>query len=77
MACFLPLRPLSLWTLGSWVCRSPAFELPKTVFLSCTSTPPRRIALMRAVFLLASYVDRRPLSENTSRKLSGPTAFAV
>lgn len=66
-----------LRTLRSSVPRSPALELTRTVFLSCTSTPPRRLDLLRAVSLLASYVDRKPRSENTSRKLSDPTAFAV
>jgi hypothetical protein len=43
--------------------------------LSCASTPLRRLSPSLAVFLPAACVDRRPPSENTSRKLPCPSAF--
>ena len=70
-----PFALLIQWALGSPVSRGATDELTKVAFLSCTSTPPRRVHLTRAADLLTSYVDRKPRSTGTSRKLLGPTAF--
>jgi len=76
MACFLPFRPFDLRrALGSSIPRVAADESTKATILSCTSTPPRRVYLTRAADLLTSYVDRKPRSTRTSRKLPGPSAF--
>jgi hypothetical protein len=76
MACFLPFRPLDLKrALGFSISRVAADELTKATILSCTSTPPRRVYLTRAADLLPSYVDRKPPSTRTSRKLFCPSAF--
>jgi len=61
--------------LGSSVYGGAADELTIAAILSGTSTPPRRVHLTRAAILLTSYVDRKPLSNSTSRKLRGPTAY--
>lgn len=52
--------------------REQLLQTNETAILSCTSTPPRRVDLKRAVYLSASYVDRSPLSKNTSLKAFWP-----
>jgi hypothetical protein len=76
MACFLPFRPFDLKrALGFSIPRVAADESTRAAILSCTSTPPRRVYLTRAADLLTSYVDRKPRSTRTSRKLFSPSAF--
>jgi hypothetical protein len=76
MACFPPVRP--------WVVPGPSgfrfLEAPAVLFkttgllLSCTSTPPKRLAPTLAT---TPSVPCRPWSgkNRTSHKLFGPTAF--
>jgi hypothetical protein len=77
MACFLPFRPLDLKrALGFSILRVAADELTKATILSCTSTPPRRVYLTRAADLPPSYVDRKPPSTRSSRKLFLPFSIS-
>jgi len=47
----------------------------KETILSCTSTPPRRLHLTKPIFRLMSYVDRKPLLENTSLRALRPLSI--
>jgi len=76
MACFLPLRPSFSVGLRVFDLKSPYLQLnesrsPLVYFIATSASWP----LYDAVSLLASYVDRKPRSKNTSLKLSDPSAF--
>jgi hypothetical protein len=76
MACLLPVHPQA--SPDPRVLNHRTSERGVTPFpllLSCTSTPPKRLALTSAALLPTSHVDRDPCSVSPSRKLLRPSAF--
>jgi hypothetical protein len=71
MASFLPFRPWSYpdrRVFGRKV--AGRLEFSTTGILSCTSTPPQRLAPLRTVQLPTSHADHEPLSSNTRKSFA-------
>jgi len=75
MASFLPFRPYLPRTLGSSATGQVSRFHPAHSILSCTSTPPSRLAPPFAASLPVSHVDHGPPSTSPSPELSRPSAF--
>jgi len=75
MASFLPFRPYLPRTLGSSVTEQVSRFDPAHSILSCTSTPPARLAPPLAASLPMNHVDHDPPSTSPSPELSRPSAF--
>jgi hypothetical protein len=74
MACFLPVHPYLSGSSGFQFLKG-FRKSPYGIILSCLFTPPRRLHLSQAAFLLGEWVDPIPRSKSASVLLGNLTAY--